>query len=201
MSIAAASVGAVQAPAYEELIARGQALVPEFAERAAKQGVPLVAVGSHAGSSFDIVRPQNEEPAIAQAVDHLVELGHRRVGFIGHVRKQVPPEPRLAALRQRLREHGLDHDDHLVRYGARDRMDAYEAATSLLNLAHPPTAIISGSDIGGIATIWAAHRLGLQVPEDLAVIGCGNIDECLISIPTLSSTTSPTPPSTAKTRS
>jgi DNA-binding LacI/PurR family transcriptional regulator len=159
----------------------------DLLERAAGQGVPLVAVSTHPSAMLDVVQPQNEGPAIAQAVDHLVGSGHQRIGFIGHVRDQDPPEPRLAAMRQQLGDHGLELDAGLVLPGARDRAEAYHTATSLLARPDRPTAILSASDIGGIATIWAAHRLGLHVPDDLAVVGCGNIDECLFSVPALSS--------------
>jgi DNA-binding LacI/PurR family transcriptional regulator len=159
----------------------------DLLEQAAAQGVPLVAVSTHQSTRIDVVQPQNEGPAVAQAVDHLVGLGHQRIGFIGHVRDQDPPEPRLAALRQRLDDHGLAMDSGLVRPGARDRAEAYHTATSLLTRPDRPSAILSASDIGGFATIWAAHRQGLRVPDDLAVVGCGNIDECRLAVPTLSS--------------
>jgi DNA-binding LacI/PurR family transcriptional regulator len=159
----------------------------ELLERAAAQGVPLVTVSPHPSERLDVVQPQNEGPAIAMAADHLVGLGHQRLGFIGHVRNQDAPEPRLDAFQRRLNDHGLELDPDLIRSGARDRAEAYHTATSLLNRPDRPTAILSASDIGGISTIWAAHRLGLCVPDDLAVLGCGNIDECLLSVPTLSS--------------
>jgi DNA-binding LacI/PurR family transcriptional regulator len=159
----------------------------EILAQAAAQGVPIVAVGSFGAGSYDVMQPRDEALAVAQAIDHLVEGGRRRFAFIGHLSDQSIPETRLASARQQLATHGLSLNDSWIRDGARDRNTAHAAAIDLLSQPGPPDAIVSASDIGGIATIWAAMRRGFGVPDDLAVVGCGNIEECLITVPTLSS--------------
>ncbi len=152
----------------------------------ARQNVPMVAVGNLEPDGFDVVA--NEEvQAINDAVDHLVGQGHRRIGFIGH-RPQVPyAEHRLDQVRERLSVHGLDIPDRYTRPGARDRNQAHASTLELLEGDDPPTAIFSASDTGAIAAIWAAHALNLRIPEDVAIVGCGNVEEGRITVPNLSS--------------
>ncbi len=152
----------------------------------ARQNVPMVAVGNLEPDGFDVVA--NEEiQAINDAVDHLVERGHHRIGFIGH-RPQLPnAEHRLDQVRERLRVHGLGIPDRDTRPGARDRNHAYASTIDLLGGDERPTAILSASDTGAIAAIWAAHSLNLRIPDDIAIVGCGNVDECRITVPSLSS--------------
>jgi len=162
-------------------------ITPDILVRAAAQGVPLVSVSTLVPDGFDVAQTHDEDLAIGQAIDHLVELGHKRIAFIGHLPDQSRPETRFESFRQRLLGHGLPVDHTFVRGGARVRHDAYIGARSLLDLTSSPTAVFSASDIGGIATIWAAQRSGRRIPDDLAVIGCGNIDECRLVFPSLSS--------------
>ncbi len=159
----------------------------EVLAEGAAHGVPIVAVGSFEPLGFDVVQPQGDGQAVATAIDHLIATGRRRIAFIGHLDDQSVPESRFVAVRDRLADHGFSIDASLVRTGARDRSLAHLAALDLLSCDDPPDSIISASDIGAIATIWAAHRRQVDVPDDVAVVGCGNIDECLLTVPTLSS--------------
>lgn len=159
----------------------------EILQPAAAQGVPIVAVGAISPDGYDVLEPQDEELAIGQAVDHLAGLGHKRIAFIGHLPDQSQPELRFEAFRKQLHGHGLSIPTQFIRSGARDRHSAHAEVRHLLTLTDRPTAVFSTSDIGGISSIWAAHRMGMRVPDDLAVIGCGNIDECQLVVPSLSS--------------
>lgn len=159
-----------------------QHVLQEFA----RQHVPMVAVGHLEPDGFDVVA--NEEvQAINDAVDHLVARGHRRIGFIGHRSQVQNAEHRLDQVRERLAVHGLDIPDEDTRPGARDRNHAYASTLELLEADDRPTAIFSASDTGAIAAIWAAHSLKLRIPEDIAIVGCGNVDEGRITVPNLSS--------------
>ncbi len=164
-------------------VAGQQALLDECA----RERVPMVTISnSIVPNGFDVVG-NDERPAIEAAVDHLVEQGHRAIAFLAHVENPTEPESRLGMVRDRLAHHGLTVADDHVRRGARDRRVAFESTRALLSKCKPPSAVFSASDTGAISAIWAALSLGRKVPEDLAVIGCGNIDECLVTVPPLSS--------------
>lgn len=167
----------------------GQPGIQEVLESAANEGAPMVVVANSAAlhaEGFDLVSG-DEGPALRTAVDHLVERGHTRFGFIGHDLPNAYVEPRLRVVQDQLALHGIALPDSRIRDGARDRRLAHRSACELLGLPERPTAILSASDAGAIATLWAAHAIGIDVPADLAVAGCGNVEECQITTPPLSS--------------
>ena len=153
----------------------------------ARDHIPMVAISNVLEPhGFDVVS-NDEVPAIDKAIDHLVSAGHRRFGFLGHTADPATPDSRLLLARKRLADHGLELPDDLVYSGARDRLVAFDSTRQLLELPQPPTALFSASDTGAISAIWAALSLGKRVPDDIAIVGCGNVDEGRVTVPPLSS--------------
>jgi DNA-binding LacI/PurR family transcriptional regulator len=164
----------------------------ELAELA-RAGLPLVAMrNSLAPQGFDVVRTP-ERSTCGEAFDHLFGTGRRRVAFLGRqseVEGQQPSQ-RLAAYLDALRRHGVERDDELIVVGADDRVSGYRATTGLLDLSEPPDAIFAATDRAAISAIWAIRDAGRDVPGDVAVVGVGNLEEGLITKPTLSTVGQP----------
>jgi DNA-binding LacI/PurR family transcriptional regulator len=159
----------------------------------ARHGLGLVVFDDHiAPDGFDVVR-QDQAPACRAAVDHLVRTGRQRIAYFGHGEPGRPPEDdlRYGAYRAALTAHDLPPDETLAVAAADSRSEAYQAATALLGRPDRPDAIFSASDRAALAAIWAATRLGLRVPDDVAVIGVGNTDEGAVVSPTLTSVGTP----------
>ncbi|GAA4690478.1 LacI family DNA-binding transcriptional regulator [Phytohabitans rumicis] len=159
----------------------------------AQHGLALVVYDDETPpAGFDVVR-QDQTAACHAAVSHLVDSGRRRIAYLGHGQPGEPPEDdlRFAAYRTVLADRGLERDDSLVRAAADSRSAAYQAATAMLSRPDRPDAIFSGSDRGALAAIWAAIRLGLRVPDDVAVVGVGNTDEGAVVSPALTSVGTP----------
>lgn len=114
------------------------------------------------------------------ATRHLVDLGHRRIAFVG----EPPVNPlgfvsstrREDGYRQVLREAGVDVDALLVRHGAHRRATAKQMALELMALDRPPTAVVATSDTQAIGVLEALQSLGLTVPDDVSVIGYDDIE-------------------------
>jgi DNA-binding LacI/PurR family transcriptional regulator len=114
------------------------------------------------------------------ATQHLVDLGHRRIGFVGEpadnsfgfVSSGRREEGYLAALGRA----GIAPDPALVRHGAHQRGAAKQMTLDLLDLEQPPTAIVAASDVQAVGVMEAAESKGIVVPEDLSVIGYDDID-------------------------
>jgi DNA-binding LacI/PurR family transcriptional regulator len=114
------------------------------------------------------------------ATQHLLDLGHRRIGFVGEpadnsfgfVSSARREEGYLAALGRA----GLDMDPALMRHGAHQRGAAKQMTLDLLDLDQPPTAIVAASDVQAVGVMEAAESKGLRVPDDLSVIGYDDID-------------------------
>jgi len=79
----------------------------------------------------------------------------------------------------------------LVRPVADSRSDAYAAVRDLLGLPDPPTALVSATDRAAVDGIWAARDQGVSVPDQLAVIGIGNIPEGRMIAPSLTTVGAP----------
>ena len=114
------------------------------------------------------------------ATQHLIDLGHRRIGFVGEpadnsfgfVSSARREEGYLAAIAAA----GIEADPELVRHGAHLRQAAKQMTIDLLELAQPPTAIVAASDIQAIGVIEGAQSRGLRVPHDLSVVGYDDIE-------------------------
>lgn len=116
------------------------------------------------------------------ATRHLIDLGHRRIGFIGDAEDQVrafnftSSHDRNAGYCQALVAAGLAPQADYQRYGVYGRYEARLLARELLRLPQPPSAIFAASDTQAMGVLEAARDLHLRVPEDLSVIGFDDID-------------------------
>jgi DNA-binding LacI/PurR family transcriptional regulator len=114
------------------------------------------------------------------ATRHLIDLGHRRIAFIG----DKPPDPfRFHASRDRtqgyeraLEAAGIEVRREYVREGTQSRHVARAIAEDLLRLPEPPTAIFAASDLQALGVLEAADTLGVAVPDDLSVVGFDDIE-------------------------
>jgi DNA-binding LacI/PurR family transcriptional regulator len=162
---------AISLPLSREQLAQfGRAGVPLVSVDAANPGVPQVIVDDVAGGQL--------------ATGHLIELGHRRIGFVGDLRYARPPAglgftssaDRLRGYQRALAAAGLVFAPGLVRRGPHDTAAAAEHAAELLTAPGPPTAIFAASDTQAAGVLAAAERLGLAVPGSLSVVGFDDIE-------------------------
>jgi LacI family transcriptional regulator, repressor for deo operon, udp, cdd, tsx, nupC, and nupG len=117
----------------------------------------------------------DDRAAARCAVRHLVDLGHRRIGFIGtgpdDGRHTTTPGDRLIGYRNELAAAGVPADPALEAAGGFTVRGGLAAAEGLLRLPEPPTALFAASDEIAMGAVQAARRAGLQVPGDVSVIG------------------------------
>jgi len=110
------------------------------------------------------------------AVDHLVELGHRRIAHVAGPQDVVPFRNRLWGYRHALIRHGIDPVDDLVVIAASSAPEAGAAAArELLDREARPTAIFMGNDNMALGAMDAARQRGLRIPEDVSIVGFDNI--------------------------
>ncbi len=146
---------------------------------------PLVAIDPHSrAADFPSVLSTNFI-GVSDAMDYLLGLGHRRIGYIGG-------RPDLqSAIRRRegycasLERAGLPIAPELIEVGDYMRDRAYGATRHLLQIKPPPTAILAASDEMALGVYDAAREAGLCIPRDLSVIGFDNIPESLTVDPPL----------------
>jgi len=109
------------------------------------------------------------------AAEHLVELGHRRVAYITGPEWAAQSRLRREGARQVLLEEGLDLDPDLVVQGTGRSDGGEEAMRALLDRSNPPTAVFCYNDLTAIGVMRSARVAGLQVPDDISVVGYDDI--------------------------
>ncbi len=135
----------------------------------ATQSLPVVLLDRFLPVDLDQVGPENEEPT-AQLVEHLVSLGHRRIGLVAGLEGLSTTEERIRGYRDALERSDIPVDAALMAYGASQHEPARTAVHRLLNLADPPTALVAGNNAMTIGVLHALRERGLTVPEDVALV-------------------------------
>lgn len=108
-------------------------------------------------------------------VEHLLELGHRRIGLIRGAERNHDARERARGYVDALRGKGLEVDSSLIVAGDFTESGGYRAARELLEMEMRPTAVFASNDSMAIGTLSAAEEAGLEVPEDLAVVGFDDV--------------------------
>lgn len=125
------------------------------------------------------------------ATEHLLQLGHRRIGFIGGPEELVCTQQRLEGYAAGLRRAGVPWDPELVTYGDFLLTGGQRGGGELLDLADPPTAIFAGSDLQAAGLYQVAGERGLKIPADLSVVGFDDTNVCTSVSPPLTTVRQP----------
>jgi DNA-binding LacI/PurR family transcriptional regulator len=137
----------------------------------AEERFPSVVVGSR----FD--RPDvdfvygDSLPTSRQAVEHLLALGHRRIGIALSLVEDSDHADRLEGYRQALSGYGIGPDPHLMYRVPAQRPDGAQLIKRILSGPRPPTAMFICDPAVVIGAVNQAHRMDVLIPEDLSIIG------------------------------
>ena len=164
------------------LLAAVKYLLPELTDYLRMAGLPVVEITAIEAEFDHVIHGYSSGTRALMA--HLLELGHRRIGFIYGVTQEVQGFDRLLPYREALQEAGLFDEAFEVHCG--DQLeDAYQAAHALLSRPDRPTALLVINDMLAYAVIRAANELGLTVPDDLSVAGFDDISFSSYLVPSL----------------
>jgi LacI family transcriptional regulator len=119
------------------------------------------------------------------AVEHLVKLGHRRIGYINGPHDWNSSKDRLAGYRDVLTQYEIPYDPSLVEEGSWEVQSGYPIARKYLAMSDRPTAIFAANDLMALGAIYAVQDAGLHVPNDVAVVGYDDRDIASCSKPTI----------------
>ncbi|RSM45376.1 LacI family transcriptional regulator [Actinoplanes sp. ATCC 53533] len=125
------------------------------------------------------------------AVGHLLELGHRRIGIIAGRPHSPAGGARLHGYRAALHNAGIEYDTALVRSTDFDYGESVTATTELLTLPERPTAIFATSDAQALGTLEAARALRISVPDDLSVVSFDDTSAAATASPPLTAVRQP----------
>lgn len=152
---------------------------------------PFVLIDHRADSSdVNAVTATNWQGAYT-ATEHLIELGHTRIGFITGDMTAGCSEDRLAGYKDALSANQLSFDPILVQEGDFFQPSGFDAAMALFSLEEPPTAIFASNDIMALGAMEAAFRMGYKIPQDISLIGFDDIPQSTTTHPPLTTVRQP----------
>ena len=154
---------------------------PEDVARLAAATVPVVVVDVHSPALSGLPRVMGDDVAGGElAARHLLELGHRDIGYIGDEFENpfgfTSSHDRFTGFERALATAGLAPKPQWIALGAHGRYEARELACRLLSGPNRPSAIFAASDTQALGVIAAAHEVGLDIPGDLSIVGYDDIE-------------------------
>ncbi len=145
-------------------------------EEIAAEGFPSIVVGDRFTSSeVSFVCTSSREDS-TKAVEHLINLGHRRIGLGVHHVKDTDHVDRRKGYRAALAAHGIPHDPSLEVEIVADMRGGANCIRHLLGLSAPPTAIYFTDPIATLGALHGCREMRVRVPEDLSIIGFDDSD-------------------------
>lgn len=168
----------------------GAASHPEHRTRVDQQlaqiesaGGVVVRLAPHPGGKPDVGYSNNV--GLRLAVDHLVALGHSRIGFLAGPSGITTSGERMSAMRRAMRRHGLALDPAAVIPGDFSRQGGEVAAVRFVEAGSPATAIVAANDHSAIGFVRGLRNLSVDVPGDVSVVGYDDIQPCAYVEPAL----------------
>ncbi len=162
----------------EESIQKSKIPCVVIFEKLQKEGVSSVGFDNYKGAFH--------------ATQYLIDLGHKRIGLIiGPYSKQRRIRKRFEGYKAALEQHVDNFDTNIIVETNINLMAGKNALTKLLSIPNPPTAIFAAADRLAIGALSGASEMGLRVPDDLSIIGYGDIDVAAFCIPPLTTVRTP----------
>lgn len=152
-----------------------------------QQGTRIVLVNNEIeGFTFPTV-VSDEERGVQMAVEHLIARGHRKIAMLAGRFSPYICQQRLHAFTRTMQDNGLPVPAGFIRIADPDIHSSTEAAMAMLSQADPPTAIMAVNDEIATGVYKAAIRMGLRIPQDIAIAGIDDSRICTALEPELTS--------------
>ena len=138
---------------------------------------PIVSIDPLASNpNYPAVHATNNHGSL-EAMEYLLGLGHKRIGYISGRAELESASRRLKGYTEALEKAGIPVDEELIASGDYTTETGVTGTRQLLALANPPSAIFASNDQMAMGVFQVAEELGLQIPDDLSVVGFDNIME------------------------
>jgi len=148
--------------------------------------IPMI----YAGADEDLPGTRNVRidylAGMQEAVKHLIDFGHRRIGYLSGQLNWSSMRTRYEALRKAIEDAGLELEKELVVECAHTWEGGAQGIPDLLNLPKPPTAVMCCNDVAAIGAMKTMSGRGIRVGKDIALIGFDDLPICRYTHPSLS---------------
>jgi DNA-binding LacI/PurR family transcriptional regulator len=172
----------------------------EYLQEIVESNVPLVVIGRDLQHQLvDYVSADNLIGGF-EATQHLIDLGHQQIGFIGATLSGGSSLKRLQGYLKALEQHNIPVNERLIT-GRKEAISdvpgystekmGYEGMKRLLSLPNRPTAVFARNDFTAIGAMSAIKEAALRIPEDIAIIGFDDIPLAVHTSPSLTTVRQP----------
>ncbi len=139
-------------------------------------GIPIVVVNNQAEKDYKYSIYHDDVGGSRQITRHLLELGHRRIAYLGNSLSGRTNLDRLSGVEQELKTAGIEiPPTYLFEVAGGKSEHGFAAIASLLKLSQRPTALVCFNDMLAIGALQGLQQSGFQVPRDISVTGFDNI--------------------------
>jgi len=162
-----------------------------YTEQLDKIRVPIVLINNQSEGQYLYSVAADDVQGAQLAVEHLLGLGHRRIGYVGTARRPKSSERRLAGYQRALTQAGIEPEPALIPppVAQEDIKRGEEALVHLLTIG--ATAIFCYNDLIAIGMMAACRRRGIVVPQQLSVVGFDDIEPTVYVSPCLTTVNQP----------
>ncbi|TET64765.1 LacI family transcriptional regulator [Candidatus Aerophobetes bacterium] len=140
-----------------------------------EQGMPVVLIDHKMDKLRTDTVLLKHEKGIEQLTEHLIRLGHKRIGIITGPLNCFTGKERLAGYLEALKQHGLVKNDELVKVGDYKEQSGHSLTLELLSLSSPPTAILACNNLMGLGAMNALHDKGIRIPDEMGLVIFGDL--------------------------
>ncbi|HOE70389.1 MAG TPA: LacI family DNA-binding transcriptional regulator [Brevefilum sp.] len=153
---------------------------------------PIVVINNQAADHYNFSIYHDDIDGSRQLARHLIELGHRKIAYLGNSHSGKTTLDRLSGLQEEMEFQGLSVAPDQIHHapGGSLQMGA-EGMNYFLNLPHPPTAVMCFNDLLAIGALKACRQAGVRVPDEISVTGFDNIAFSEFSVPPLTTLDQP----------
>jgi DNA-binding LacI/PurR family transcriptional regulator len=147
----------------------------QYVKQLIQDGFPIVCIDRGLKDvDVDLVKVDNQQ-GVFKAIEHLIKLGHKRIGFIVGNPSIPTSQERLDGYHQAMKQYGIEIDASLLLGEKSDYESGTRLTARLLDLENPPTAIFTGNNLLTLGALEVINQRGLRIPEDVAIIGFDDV--------------------------
>jgi DNA-binding LacI/PurR family transcriptional regulator len=165
---------------------------PEQSFQLNSYDIPIVAINNQSNVDYQFSIYHDDIDGGRQACEHLISLGHKRIGYLGDATSGRTTRERLTGFQQAMLEAGLKvYNGYIHQVQGNNANQGYQATDYFLDLDIQPTALICYNDMIAVGVLKRLRQAGLQVPDDISVTGFDNILVSDFTNPTLTTIDQP----------
>ena len=156
-----------------------------------ERGFPYVVIDQNDPTGEGSVVDATNRLGAYEAIEYLINLGHRRIGFITGLLEVRSTHERIEGYKAALTDHQIPVDETYVVLGNFWEQEGYQATQKLLQHPQPPAAIFASNDLSAFGAMAAVRDNGLSIPEDVSIVGFDDLPQAAYVHPKLTTVRQP----------